>query len=88
MLPNTDGDGHSLAAFVNCFANGPSSLRRLNMKLRDIHSEVPGYDNHLSVRMDKWFENLKAGVVVMRSNVSSPLTSLRLIMAKSYHSGL
>ncbi len=70
MLPSDDEDGYCLRAFVNCFANGPDTRRRLEMKLRDIHGAVPGYQDHLAQRIDNWFDSLEVGKIVMRANVS------------------
>ncbi|KIW28565.1 uncharacterized protein PV07_08219 [Cladophialophora immunda] len=68
MLPSPDNDGYTLQAFVNCFANGPNTRRRLNMKLRDIHGAVPGFQSHLEQKLDRWIDLLKIGKVVRRAN--------------------
>lgn len=76
MLPAPDGDGYVLSAFVNCFANGPSTKERLHRKMRDIHSSVPGYQDHIATRVDQWFDRLEVGKIVKRSNVSISLPDL------------
>ena len=53
MLPSSDGDGYSLQGYVNCFANDPSTRRRLARKLRDIHGSIPGYKEKLERNVDK-----------------------------------
>ncbi|KAI1132564.1 hypothetical protein F5Y10DRAFT_230847 [Nemania abortiva] len=68
MLPSTDGDGYMLSAFVNCFANGPSTKDRMHKKLRDIHGSVPGYPFQLGSLVDRWFHQVKAGRTVKREN--------------------
>ncbi|KAM7183261.1 Protein of unknown function (DUF3445) domain containing protein [Naviculisporaceae sp. PSN 640] len=69
MLPSADGDGYSLAAYVNCYANGDHTKKRLHMNIRDIHAAVPGYNENLAKRVDVWFEKLEVGKIVVRENL-------------------
>lgn len=69
MLPSPDGEGYSLAAYVNCFANGDHTKKRLHMKLRDIHAAVPGYSENLARRLDVCFDKLEVGKIVVRTIV-------------------
>lgn len=55
LLPARDGDGYELKAFVTCFPNGFNTRKKLNMKLRDIHTPVPSYKEKLQLSMDRWF---------------------------------
>ncbi len=71
LLPSEDGDGYSLMGFVACFPAGFNTKEKLGMKLRDIHTPVPGYKQKLELSMDRFFDRLEVGKVVKRSNVSS-----------------
>jgi hypothetical protein len=68
LLP--DENGYALQGFVNCFANGPNTRLRLSKSLTAIHQSVPGYEEQLSTRMDAWFNRVRVGTFVKRSNVS------------------
>ncbi|PLB55202.1 hypothetical protein P170DRAFT_461118 [Aspergillus steynii IBT 23096] len=68
LLPSSDGDGYALQAFVTCFPNGFDTRRKLGLKLRDIHTPVPGYAEKLAKSMDRWFDRLEVGTVVRRFN--------------------
>lgn len=70
LLPADDGDGYQLKAFVTCFPNGFNTKKKLGMKLREIHTPVPGYKAKLEKSMDRWFSKLKVGTYVKRYNVS------------------
>lgn len=70
LLPSEDGDGYALQAFVTCFPNGFNTRRKLGLKLRDIHTPVPGYKEKLERSMERWFDRLEVGTVVKRLNVS------------------
>lgn len=70
LLPADDGDGYQLKAFVTCFPNGFNTKKKLNLKLRDIHTPVPGYKEKLEKSMDRWFNRLEVGTFVRRYNVS------------------
>lgn len=72
LLPAGDGDGYELKAFVTCFPNGFSTRKKLNMKLRDIHTPVPSYKEKMQLSMDRWFQRLEAGTFVRRYNVRPP----------------
>jgi hypothetical protein len=67
LLPSPDGDGLTLRGFVNCFPNGPSTQKRLGMKVRDTHSNVPGYKEKTG--LDKFLHRLEPGRFVKRVNV-------------------
>lgn len=71
LLPADDGDGDQLKAFVTCFPSGFNTRKKLDLKLRDIHTPVPGYKAKLEKSMDRWFSRLEAGTFVRRTNVSS-----------------
>lgn len=71
LLPADDGDGYQLKAFVTCFPNGFNTRKKLGMKLRDIHTPVPGYKEKLEKSMDRWFGRLQVGTFVRRYNVGS-----------------
>lgn len=74
LLKAADGDGYVLKAFVTCFPNGFDTEKKLGMKLREIHSPVPGYKEKLEMSMDRFFERLEVGKVVSRANVRKPST--------------
>lgn len=73
LLPSNDGDGYVLKGFVTCFPNGFDTAKKLNLKLRDIHSPVPQYKEKLEKSMDRYFDKLKVGKFVKRANVRLPV---------------
>jgi hypothetical protein len=70
LLPSPDGDGYILQGYVTCFPAGFNTKKKFGLKLRDIHSPVPGYKEKLEKSMDRFFDRLEVGKVVLRSNVS------------------
>jgi hypothetical protein len=70
LLPSKDGDQYELKGFVTCFPSGFNTKEKFGMKLRDIHTPVPGYKEKLEKSMDRFFDKLEVGRVVKRSNVS------------------
>jgi hypothetical protein len=71
LLPSDDGDGYVLKGFVTCFPSGFNTKEKFGLKLRDIHGPVPGYKEKLERSMDRFFERLEVGKVVLRMNVRS-----------------
>jgi hypothetical protein len=71
LLPSDDGDGYVLKGFVTCFPSGFNTKEKFGLKLRDIHGPVPGYKEKLEKSMDRFFERLEVGKVVLRMNVRS-----------------
>lgn len=69
LLPSDDGDGYVLKGYVTCFPNGFDTAKKLNLKLRDIHTPVPHYKEKLEKSMDRYFDRLKVGKFVKRANV-------------------
>lgn len=69
LMPADDGDSYELKAFVTCFPNGFNTRQKLGLKLRDIHTPVPGYKEKLQKSMDRWFNRLEVGTFVRRYNV-------------------
>jgi hypothetical protein len=69
LLPSEDGDSVTLKGFVTCFPNGFNTAKKLNLKLRDIHTPVPQYKEKLEKSMDRFFDKLKVGKFVKRANV-------------------
>lgn len=72
LLPSDDGDSVTLKGFVTCFPNGFNTAKKLNLKLRDIHTPVPQYKEKLEKSMDRFFDKLKVGKFVKRANVNLP----------------
>lgn len=70
LLPSEDGDGYTLKGFVTCFPNGFNTAKKLNLKLRDIHTPVPEYKQKLERSMDRFFDKLQVGRFIKRANVS------------------
>jgi hypothetical protein len=70
LLPSEDGDGYVLKGFVTCFPSGFNTKEKFGLKLRDIHKPVPGYKEKLEKSMDRFFDNIEVGKVVLRMNVS------------------
>lgn len=70
LLPSEDGDGYTLKGFVTCFPNGFDTARKLNLKLRDIHTSVPQYKQKLERSMDRFFDKLQVRRFIKRANVS------------------
>lgn len=69
LMPSEDGDSVTLKGFVTCFPNGFNTAKKLNLKLRDIHTPVPQYKEKLEKSMDRFFDKLKVGKFVKRANV-------------------
>ena len=69
LLPSSEDDQYELKGFVTCFPSGFNTKERFGMKLREIHTPVPGYKEKLEKSMDRFFERLEVGRVVQRSNV-------------------
>lgn len=69
LLPSDDGDGYVLKGYVTCFPNGFDTVKKLNLKLREIHTPVPHYKEKLEKSMDRYFDRLKVGKFVKRANV-------------------
>lgn len=72
LMPSDDGDSVTLKGFVTCFPNGFNTAKKLNLKLRDIHTPVPQYKEKLEKSMDRFFDKLKVGKFVKRANVRQP----------------
>jgi len=72
LLPSDDGDGYTLKGYVTCFPAGFNTKEKLGLKLRDIHTPVPGYKQKLELSMDRFFDRLEVGKVVKRANASFP----------------
>jgi hypothetical protein len=70
LLPSEDGDGYKLRGYVTCFPAGFNTLEKFGKKLREIHAPVPGYKEKLEKSMDRFFDRLEVGKVVLRSNWS------------------
>jgi Protein of unknown function (DUF3445) len=70
LLPSEDGDGYVLKGFVTCFPSGFNTKEKFGLKLRDIHKPVPGYKEKIEKSMDRFFDKIEVGKVVMRTNVS------------------
>lgn len=73
LLPSEDRDGYVLKGFVTCFPAGFNTKEKFGLKLRDIHKPVPGYKEKLEKSMDRFFDKLEVGKVVLRTNVSLSL---------------
>ena len=69
LQPSEDGDGYMLKGFVTCFPSGFNTKEKFELKLRDIHKPVPGYKEKLEKSMDRFFEKIEVGKVVLRTNV-------------------
>lgn len=69
LMPSDDGDSVTLKGFVTCFPNGFNTAKKLNLKLRDIHTPVPQYKEKLEKSMDRFFDKLKVGKFIKRANV-------------------
>jgi hypothetical protein len=69
LQPSEDGDGYMLKGFVTCFPSGFNTKEKFGLKLRDIHKPVPGYKEKLEKSMDRFFERIEVGKVVLRVNV-------------------
>ncbi|KAF9638564.1 hypothetical protein BFW01_g9461 [Lasiodiplodia theobromae] len=63
-----DGDGYAMRGFVTCCPSGFDMSKKLGLKLRDIHTGVPGYKQKLEMSMDRFFDRLEVGTVVKRVN--------------------
>jgi hypothetical protein len=70
LLPSNDGDGYMLKGFITCFPSGFNTKEKFGLKLRDIHKPVPGYKEKLEKSMDRFFEKIEVGKIVLRVNVS------------------
>ncbi|KAH7417368.1 hypothetical protein BKA64DRAFT_739900 [Cadophora sp. MPI-SDFR-AT-0126] len=84
LLPSDDGDGYSLKGYVTCFPAGFNTKEKLGLKLRDIHTPVPGYKQKLELSMDRFFDRLEVGKVVKRANWSIN-TEEKLFAASGLH---
>ncbi|KAH7364131.1 hypothetical protein BKA65DRAFT_130158 [Rhexocercosporidium sp. MPI-PUGE-AT-0058] len=84
LLPSADGDGYTLKGYVTCFPAGFNTKEKLGMKLRDIHTPVPGYKQKLELSMDRFFDRLEVGKVVKRANWSIN-TEEKLFAASGLH---
>ncbi|CZT49864.1 uncharacterized protein RSE6_10761 [Rhynchosporium secalis] len=89
LLPSDDGDSYMLKGFVNCFPAGFNTKDKLGLKLRDIHTPVPGYKQKLELSMDRFFDRLEVGKVVKRANASQRIWSInteeKLFAASGLH---
>ncbi|KAF2145043.1 uncharacterized protein K452DRAFT_265628 [Aplosporella prunicola CBS 121167] len=65
-----DEQKYRLEGYVTCFPSGFDTYAKLNLKLADIHTPVPGYAAKLEKSMDRFFANLALGRVVKRHNWS------------------
>ncbi|KAK7703974.1 hypothetical protein SLS57_010708 [Botryosphaeria dothidea] len=65
-----DEGKYRLEGFVNCFPSGFDTLAKLNLKLADIHTPVPGYAAKIEKSMDRFFAALPIGKIVKRHNWS------------------
>lgn len=70
LLPSEDGDGYRMQGYEVCFPSGFNSKEKFGLKLRDIHGPVPGYKEKLEKSMDRFFDKLEVGKIVLRSNAS------------------
>jgi hypothetical protein len=84
LLPSSDDDGYVLKGYVTCFPAGFNTKEKFGLKLRDIHGPVPGYKEKIGLSMDRFFERLEVGRVVLRSNWSIT-THGRLFAASGNH---
>lgn len=84
LLPSSDGDGYVLKGYVTCFPAGFNTKEKFGLKLRDIHGPVPGYKEKIGLSMDRFFDRLEVGRVVLRSNWSIT-THGRLFAASGNH---
>lgn len=84
LLPSADGDGYVLKGYVTCFPAGFNTKEKFGLKLRDIHGPVPGYKEKIGLSMDRFFDRLEVGRVVLRSNWSIT-THGRLFAASGNH---
>ena len=73
LLPSNDQ--YELQGFVTCFPAGFNTKEKFGMKLREVHTPVPGYKEKLEKSMDRFFDRLEVGRVVQRSNVSYSFNS-------------
>lgn len=72
LLPDADGDSYSLQGYIACFSSGFDVDKMLGRKLRDLHVEVPRYQEKLQLSMERWLERLRPGKYVSRTNVRVP----------------
>jgi len=84
LLPSDDGDGYTLKGFITCFPSGFNTKEKFGLKLRDIHGPVPGYKEKLEKSMDRFFDRLEVGKVVLRTNWAIT-THDRLFAASGNH---
>ncbi|RDW64719.1 hypothetical protein BP6252_10370 [Coleophoma cylindrospora] len=61
LQPSEDGDGYVFTGYVVCFPAGFNTKEKLGLKLREIHTPVPGYAEKLEKSMDRFFERLEVG---------------------------
>ncbi|MEJ1160973.1 heme-dependent oxidative N-demethylase family protein [Prosthecomicrobium sp. N25] len=62
--------GYRLVAAALCFPSAWSLAEKFGASLDGLHGNVPGYAEHLGVRMKRIFEGLKPGIIVERLNWS------------------
>ena len=63
-----DEDAHRLTAGCVCFPSNWNLAEKLGRPVRAIHGPVPGFDPALAAPVDRFFERLAAGHLVMRFN--------------------
>ncbi|RFU26175.1 hypothetical protein B7463_g10172, partial [Scytalidium lignicola] len=84
LLPSEDGDGYVLNGYITCFPSGFNTREKLGLKLRNIHTPVPGYKEKLEKSMDRFFDRIEVGKIVLRSNWAIT-THDRLFAASGTH---
>lgn len=67
LLERSD-DGYRLGAGCVCFPSNWSLAEKFGQPVRAIHGPVPGFDPGLAAPVDRFFERLAAGHIVMRFN--------------------
>jgi hypothetical protein len=72
LLPSPSG--YTLQGYLMCFSSGFASAESgtgmIGTSLSDLHAEVPGYKQHLEMKMERWIGKIKAGTYWKRCNVS------------------
>lgn len=63
-----DDDSYRLSAGCVCFPSNWSLAEKLDQPVRAIHGPVPGFDPGLAAPVDRFFERLAAGHLVIRFN--------------------
>lgn len=64
------GTEYYFKAGVFAFAAGFDPLEKFNKPLTSIHGPIPGYEEKLKTSMNRFFDRLKPGEIVTRSNFS------------------